>query len=440
MASIIKRNNNTYRITVSGGFDPVSKRRIRHTTTFKADPKKSTPQNDKAAERFADKFERKVLNGTIKADMLTFKSFADNWMQTYGANHLEATTRATYQANLQNNLYPRCGNLKLSEFRVSTVQALLDNMRATGYTRNDKHYDYSEQTIRTAKTVLSTVLAAAVEDGLLPTNPCAVPQRRHKKVTSPQSVKSFSVEEASRFLDAMDKDIPVICEAKTVIRQGKPVEIKGHINRYFRLHPRYKTLFIVTLFSGCRRGELLALTWENVNFDRGLIRIQQAAAYTSETGQYIKAPKTQAGYRDIFLPAAAMDALKQLKRSQQKEIIKLGTAWEGSRQIEENLCFAGDTGRMMAGSTPRKELNRFLTSYNKAFPEKALPVLTFHQLRHTSASLLISQGLDPVAVAQRLGHADAVTTLRIYAHSFEERDRAAADALESILTPYRQQA
>lgn len=435
MANIQKRNNLTYRIEVSSGADPVTGKRIRYTTTFTGDPKKSARQNDAAARTYANEYEMKVKNGSIKADLLTFQSFAENWMDTYAANHLEATTRATYQANLQNNLYPRCGYYKLSDFRVSVVRSLIDDIRAAGYERNGAHHEYSEHTIRTIKTVLSTVLAAAVEDGLLSSNPCAVRQRQHKKVTEPQEIKAFSVEEALRFLDAIKKEIPVICDAKTVIRNGKPVEVRQHVNRYMRLHPRYKTLFIVTLFSGCRRGELLALVWEDVDFERGSIRIRKSAAYTPDTGQYIKAPKSRAGFREIFLPAAAMNELKQLKRQQQKDIMKLGSAWEGPRQIESNLCFAGETGRMMAGSTPRRELNRFLTSYNKAFPEHALPVLSFHQLRHTSASLLIAVGFDPVSVAKRLGHKDAVTTLRIYAHPFEERDRSAADALENILTP-----
>ena len=130
-----------------------------------------------------------------------------------------------------------------------------------------------------------------------------------------------------------------------------------------------------------------------------------------------------------------MDKLYELKKKQKREIDELGTYWRGSRNIEDSWCFTQDNGEVMHPSTPRQKLVRVLKAYNKSCnnDEDMLPVISFHELRHTSASILIAQGMEVTAVAKRLGHADASTTLRVYAHSFEERDRTASDMLENVL-------
>ena len=430
MASVRKRNN-TYLVEVFKGRD-INGKRLVECATFKPDETKTPRQNQKALDDFVRDFEKKVKDGTSRGDALTFKQYADEWIVTYGAE-LEATTRTKYIDTLKNQLYPRCGHMKLSEIRKTQVRGILDDLRRTGYERNGIHRDYSEATIQSARRALSTILSAAVEDGLILFNPCLGRMRHHKKEIAPQQVKAFSLDEAMRFLEVLDMDIPIVNDERTVIRRGKPVKISAHINRYMRVSLRYKTLYTVTLFSGSRRGEMIGITWENVDFQENKISITQAAAYTPTTGMYIKTPKSAAGYREIFLPAAVMDDLKTLKHEMHKNIMKYGTAWKGSRDIEKCYVFANETGEMMQGNAPRRELDRILKAYNKAYPEKALPLLSFHQLRHTSASLLIANGIDPVAAAHRLGHSNAAVTLKIYAHSFAEKDKAASDVLETAL-------
>ena len=116
-------------------------------------------------------------------------------------------------------------------------------------------------------------------------------------------------------------------------------------------------------------------------------------------------------------------------------ILEQGTAWQGSRDIEECWCFTRENGEHMSPNYLTQELQSYIRCYNKLCKEESekLPVITFHQLRHTHASIAIAQGLEPTAVAKRLGHSNASVTLGIYAHSFTERDKAASDAVESAI-------
>ena len=130
-----------------------------------------------------------------------------------------------------------------------------------------------------------------------------------------------------------------------------------------------------------------------------------------------------------------MQKLKEMKEEQKEYMKAIGSAWNGSRKMEESFVFIQEDGKPMFPSTPRTELHRILTTYNKSCKNEAdrLPMITLHELRHTCASILIASGLEATAVAQRLGHSDASITLQVYAHSFEERDKAAANALENVL-------
>ena len=130
-----------------------------------------------------------------------------------------------------------------------------------------------------------------------------------------------------------------------------------------------------------------------------------------------------------------MKNLKALKRETMRLISVLGTAWKGSRDIDDNPVFCGSEGGRMWRDTFNKELHRVIHSWNASCKneEDKLPVLTFHQLRHTHASILIAEGMEAPAVAARLGHSDASITLSIYAHSFEERDQKASNILENVL-------
>lgn len=437
MANIRKRNNGTYIIEVFKGRD-LSGKKIVECATFKPDQTKTERQNEKALQTFAIDFERKVKDGTSRGDAVTLQTFAGKWLQDYASKELERTTYQTYYDSLRLQILPRAGYMKLSDIRPLTIQNIFNDMREKGYQYGSRRGMYSEETIRTARIVLSSVLSAAVEDGYITHNPCSVRQRKHKhKKVTEKVIRCFTAEQAAIFMDMLERPIPVIVDAHISKRNGKEILIKAHENKPIIVPLKYRALFLLTLFSGCRRGEMIALTWKNVDFKKSTICIKQSAARADHM-QYVKTPKTQSSFREIYLPAAVMEVLRELKKQQRKEIMALGTAWNGSRDTDENYCFTQVTGEMMGIETPNSELRRFLRAYNKACTDesKRLPEITLHELRHTSASVLIAQGLDVQTVAARLGHADSVTTLKIYSHAFTERDRDASTALERALLPH----
>ena len=408
---------------------------IRKKRTFRPDSSLSKKKREKALQKFVEELEEKCSTGLIVGEETTLQGYSERWLENYVEKELEATTATRYKHGIK-TINSRIGYLKLTEIKPSTVLDFLNGLREKGYQRGGKTVPYSEESIRTLKIILSSVLSAAVADGIISNNPCSIRQRQHKKVER-KEVRCFSTEEAARFLDVIEKPIPIIVPEHKAKRHGKEVTIPEFQQGTLDVQLKFRVLYCLTIFSGLRRGELLGLQWKDIDFTEKSIEVNRTIQYTPSQGIFIKPPKTQSGFRKIFLPEVVMQKLTELRREQRKQMLSLGTAWKGSRKPNENFVFTQETGEPMFPSTPRAELSRILKTYNKSCKVESdkLPMISLHELRHTSASILISQGLEATAVAQRLGHSDASITLQVYAHSFAERDKAASDALESALLP-----
>ena len=410
MANIkeIKKKDGTtaYRITYFLGRTEDGKQ-IRRWKTFNPDPQKTKKQNERALNKFIADCEEKYRFNSIDGEKLTFERFARSWLKNYAEPELEKTTVARYKHGLENTIFPRIGYMKIVDIKPSTIQWMLNDMRETGYEKDGVQKPYSDESCRTCKIIVSSIMSAAVADGIITSNPCILRQRKHKKVEK-KEVRCFSIEQAARFLDIIEKPIPIIVPEKEVIRHGKKVIREEYKQGELVVAHKYKTAFVVTIFSGVRREELLGLQWKDIDFDKNSININKAVQYTKEDGVFVKAPKSAAGYREIFLPDTCMDKLADLKADQMMEILKQGSNWKGSRKIEENFCFTQFDGKIMFPSTLRSELVRVINTYNKSCKneEDKLPVISLHDLRHTSASILMAQGLEPPAIAERLGHSD----------------------------------
>ncbi len=435
----IKKRGETYLVSVYCG-----SRNGKNTykyATFRPDPTKSEKKNLKALNEFTVDFERKCKNGTIGDSNTTFKDFSISWMKAYAENELEKTTIATYKGLLDKIILPRIGHMKLQSIRPLTIQQFVNDLRSSTYSYNNgsRTGTYSEECIRNSKAVISSILSTAWENGMIDSNPCLVRTRksRNKKELERQNKKlhCFTIDEAALFLDVIRKPIPIKAAGSIQKRNGKLVEIKPHLQGTMAVSLQLQTLYTLALYSGCRRGELLGLTWKNVDFDNSCIIINQSLAYTPQDGAFIKNPKSNSGFRDIDLPPSVMNMLLSLKEEMKQRMRGMGTAWAGSRTLAENFCFTQNNGLPMALSTPRLEMQRIIKTYNasRAEDQPELPLIKFHELRHTTASILVAAGLDPETVAERLGHSDPSITLRIYSHAFKERDKLASKILQSRL-------
>ena len=146
-----------------------------------------------------------------------------------------------------------------------------------------------------------------------------------------------------------------------------------------------------------------------------------------ELGVYNDTTKNKSSERVISIPQAMTDLLKEHKKNQIEERLKLGDLWH-----ENNNVFKGVDGRPIHPDTISSWFRKFIAKNN-------LPEISIHSLRHTNATLLIASGTNIRTVANRLGHSTPTTTGNIYAHAIKTADEAAADALNDILNPIQKQ-
>jgi integrase len=184
---------------------------------------------------------------------------------------------------------------------------------------------------------------------------------------------------------------------------------------------KYKCFVILAILTGFRRGEIVGLHWDDIDFKNHKITVNRSAYYLSGQPTSEKGPKTDTSNRTIVVPKLCFDLLKQWRAEQGKMRLAIGDKWQGAENI-----FTTDNGRIMNPSTGPKWFSDFLEKNN-------FPHIRFHDLRHTFATLLISGNVDVKTVSHKLGHASPTTTMNFYVHSLESTDRASAELLENML-------
>ena len=167
---------------------------------------------------------------------------------------------------------------------------------------------------------------------------------------------------------------------------------------------------LLALLCGLRLSEVGALRLEDVDWEQGTINVSRALNYTPALGNYIDDTKSEAGERVVTLPAGMMALLYETRKYHQEMAQLLGDRWRGEGRIVCNW-----DGTPMHHDTPSKQFRKFADAHG-------FEGVRFHDLRHTHASILLANNIDAVAVASRIGHSDATTTLRVYAHAFRRRD------------------
>lgn len=171
---------------------------------------------------------------------------------------------------------------------------------------------------------------------------------------------------------------------------------------------------------GLREGELTGLKWEDINFDTCEVNINKQRHYIAGYGNIEGKPKTEAGIRTVTASKTVISLLKEYKKQQNENRLKFGTAWQNGQYV-----FLHEDGKPISTQRPYKWFTNFLNRYN-------LPKITFHQLRHTNASLLISSGEDIVTVSGRLGHADKNVTLNTYSHIIKSKEAQVANKMDEF--------
>ena len=187
----------------------------------------------------------------------------------------------------------------------------------------------------------------------------------------------------------------------------------------------------IALLTGARRGEICGLRWSDLNFNTELMTINRNLSYIAHKGMVFDYPKTKKSLRSIRMCRDCIELLKDYKRFQAQERLKVGTYWkqkiviEGGKRVKNDLLFTRADGSPIDPSSVSAWFPEFLREHN-------LPPCRFHSLRHSNAALMIAAHVPVTTVAGRLGHAQVSTTTNIYAGFIRSSDAAAADALGSV--------
>ena len=379
MASIRKRGDNKYLITVSAGYDRDGKKIAKYKTVG-IDPELTPKRAEKEAERLAVLFEEEVKSGSHLDANITFSKFTELWLEEHAKKRLERSTIDSYSAELNTKILPSLGHIKLTDLKPIHIIKFLDNLTEEGARLDGKPGSYSTRIIKYQHSIISSILQTAVYWQLLNTN--ATRNVRPPKGTPKNNNSNFFDEfQVQSFLE--------------YVKASEPVH--------------HQALALITTYGGLRKGEVLALTWGDLDFKNRTVSINKAVGRAGKE-IYTKLPKNKSSIRVVTLPQAVFNVLGKFLSLDKGKLI-----------FEFSYDF------------PSQWFKRVLRRYNENHEVKLPENVTFHGLRHTSATLLISQGLDIKTVSARLGHNDTTTTLNIYAHALQSKDKVASDALENII-------
>jgi len=186
---------------------------------------------------------------------------------------------------------------------------------------------------------------------------------------------------------------------------------------------RLEALYVLALHTGMRRGELLGLKWEDIDLDGSIVRVPRTLART-ENGKRLALwePKTKKSRRTVRLTPRAVEVLRRHRARQAEEKLKAGGVYQ-----DQGLVFAGEAGNLINPSNLRQR------SFAPLLKCAGLPRITFHDLRHTCASLLFQKNVHPKIIQELLGHASVAITLDTYSHMLPGMGSEAADAIGEAL-------
>lgn len=198
-----------------------------------------------------------------------------------------------------------------------------------------------------------------------------------------------------------------------------PDQVKAFL-KVARAH-RLEALFVLAITTGMRQGELLGLRWVDVDLDRGSVQVR-ANLQRVKGGFVVGEPKTARSRRQILLAKPAVDALHRHRARQAEERLRLGPDWE-----DHGFVFTNTVGQPLDHA---HLLNRV---FRPLLKEAECPAIRFHDLRHTAATLLLSEGIHPKVVSEMLGHSQIAVTIDLYSHVTPTMQQQAAAAMESLL-------
>jgi len=371
-----QRTPGSWEIFIDYGRDPATGKRRQHSETVRG----TAADADKRIRTLIDQVER---NSFVNSKHITFSDWLKRWYQDYVLTRTRSRTADSYRSEIRNHIVPALGQIRLSRLSPQHLQDYYTKALTSG--KLDSDAGLSRRTVLYHHHIISEALKHAVRMGVLSHNPAEMVDpprliRREISILAPRNIP--------RFLEAIWESI-------------------------------YSVLFYTAFATGMRLGELLALTWEDIDLERGFISVTKALSKRGG-GIKIEDTKTDYGRRRIEISSSLLRVLREHRNAEQKKGETLGRPLE-----ETDLVFSYPGNRPLDPST-------ITHKFTEVIRRAGLPHLTFHGMRHSHASILIARGVDIKSVSARLGHASTSFTLDTYGHLLLG-SRAAADKFDEAV-------
>ena len=421
----LKNGRVVYRIVISLGYDSQGHKLVKNLS-YSVNQSSTAREQEREALKYAMDLEDRLKYGREPAGAnLLFNDFARKWLEGEREN-LAAGTYVGYEQLLRSKILPYFKTYRIAHVRTSDIEAFYKMLCR----------EYSPGTIKRYANVLNRIFGTARRWELITENPCQG-ARKPKKLQEGSQLRYFTPQQALVFLKSLDMSYGR--NSRKNLQEGFRCR-EQEAGEYFgdrRVPIQYRVFFSLSLFCGFRKGETLALCWEDIDFEEREISVSKAIGRTGHGFGY-KEPKNRASMRKVPFPESLIPLLTEYRDQYNQWKREPGRDWQGSGNL-----FVRRDGTLMGQSTAYQYFVSHLKRYNrwvKECPEEAaekgltvLPEIPLHGLRHSCATLLNYLEVNIVDISKYLGHASCSTTMNIYTHSFEEQKRAASDRLNEFL-------
>ena len=317
---------------------------------------------------------------TFRGADMKLEEFLAEWLKTVASSSTKST-HITYSWTVSKRIVPYIGNVNLNDLRPDRIQRFYHHLQSEGCSNHAVHVTHK---------TLTAAMNHASKLGLIGRNPCS-------GTTPPkpeQPEMKFYDDQQVRFL------------LKTAREIGD----------------RFYPLYYLAIHAGMRQAELMGLKWEDMDWELGTIQVKRQVRHFKGQSYSFTEVKSKSGIRSIKLGKEALEVLKEHKREQDLMIRSVGQNW-----IDLDLVFPSLSGTPYTASNIRRAFRNLLKV-------SRLPKIRFHDLRHTSASLMLNHGIPVLIVSKRLGHSKPSMTLDVYGHLIPSRQEEAAQLMDNLMS------